>query len=89
MNVVNKSSRQKTLIGIISSDKMNKSRVVTIVDREKHPLYKKYVPKRKKIMIHDGENISVSGDKVLIGESSPYSKCKSWILLSVLEKYCD
>lgn len=82
-------SKQKTFAGVVISDKMNKSRIITVMTREKHLLYKKYVPKRKKFMVHDEQNISRVGDRVLIGESIPYSRCKRWILLEVLEKNQD
>ncbi|MGL4677112.1 MAG: 30S ribosomal protein S17 [Brevinema sp.] len=82
-------TKQKTFTGVVSSDKMDKSRSVVITTKEKHPLYKKYVPKRKKLMVHDEQNTSALGDKVLIGESRPISKRKSWVLLEVLEKHQD
>ncbi len=80
-------TKQKTFTGVVASDKMDKSRTVVITSREKHPLYKKYVPKRKKLMVHDDQNTSALGDKVLIGETSPISKRKSWVILEVLEKH--
>ncbi|MGL4388399.1 MAG: 30S ribosomal protein S17 [Brevinema sp.] len=80
-------TKQKTFTGVVASDKMNKSRTIVITTHEKHPLYKKYVPKRKKLMVHDEQNTSALGDKVLIGESTPHSKCKRWVLLEVLEKH--
>jgi len=82
-------TKQKTLTGVVASDKMDKSCTIVITTHEKHPLYKKYVPKRKKLMVHDEQNISTLGDKVLIGESTPFSKRKSWVLLKVLEKHQD
>ncbi|MGL4560803.1 MAG: 30S ribosomal protein S17 [Brevinema sp.] len=82
-------TKQKTFTGVVSSDKMNKSRTIIITTHEKHPLYKKYVPKRQKLMVHDEQNTSALGDKVLIGESTPHSKNKRWELLEVLEKHRD
>lgn len=82
-------TKQKTFTGVVASDKMDKSRTIIITTKEKHPLYKKYVPKRKKLMVHDEQNTSALGDKVLIGETKPISKRKSWVLLEVLEKHQD
>lgn len=82
-------SKQKTFAGLVTSDKMDKSRIITVMTREKHPLYKKYVPKRKKFMVHDEQNMSHMGDRVLIAQSIPHSRCKRWTLLEVLEKNRD
>lgn len=84
-----KTSMRKTLIGVVVSDKMQKSRGVEVITHEKHPLYGKYVPKRKKFMVHDENNVSAMGDKVLIGESTPHSKLKRWALVEVVEKRQD
>ncbi len=75
---------KKTLTGIISSDKMDKTRVVIVSDIVKHPVYKKYVKKIKKFKIHDERNISHAGDKVLFVETRPLSKYKRWNLKKVL-----
>ncbi|MGL5254967.1 MAG: 30S ribosomal protein S17 [Brevinema sp.] len=84
-----KTTIKKTLMGVVVSDKMQKSRGVEVITHEKHPLYGKYVPKRKKFMVHDENNISVAGDKVLISEATPTSKFKRWALVEVIEKHRD
>lgn len=77
---------RKTKIGIVSSDKMNKS-ITVVVDRQlKHPIYGKYVKRSKKFTAHDEENQCGIGDKVLIMETRPLSKNKRWRLVEVLEK---
>jgi SSU ribosomal protein S17P len=75
---------KKTLTGIVSSDKMDKTRVVIVSDIVKHPVYKKYVKKIKKFKIHDENNISHEGDKVLFIETRPLSKDKRWNLKKVI-----
>ncbi len=75
---------KKTLTGIVSSDKMDKTRVVIVSDIIKHAVYKKYVKKIKKFKIHDEKNISHEGDKVLFIETRPLSKDKRWNLKKVL-----
>lgn len=82
-------SMRKTLVGVVVSDKMQKSRGVEVITHERHPLYGKYVPKRKKFIVHDENNASAMGDKVLIGESTPHSKLKRWALVEVIEKRQD
>jgi small subunit ribosomal protein S17 len=75
---------KKTLTGIVSSDKMDKTRVVIVSDIVKHPVYKKYVKKIKKFKIHDEKNISHEGDKVLFEETRPLSKDKRWNLKKII-----
>ncbi|MHB1546512.1 MAG: 30S ribosomal protein S17 [bacterium] len=75
---------KKTLTGVVTSDKMNKTRVVEVSDIVKHPVYKKYVKKVKKFKIHDENNIAHIGDKVLFIETRPLSKDKRWNLKKVL-----
>ena len=76
----------RTLTGKVVSDKMNKSIVVLIERRVKHPVYGKYVSKSSKLKAHDEENICQIGDTVTIAESRPLSKTKSWTLVRVEEK---
>ena len=64
---------RKERVGIVVSDKMDKTVVVAIQQRVKHPLYKKIVNKTKKFMAHDEENTCGIGDKVLIQETRPLS----------------
>jgi len=78
--------RRKVIQGIVSSDKMDKSRVVVVERRVKHPLYKKYVKKTSKFMAHDEKNESHIGDTVKIMEARPLSKKKRWRLVEIVER---
>ena len=69
---------RKTRVGIVTSDKMDKTVVVTIKDRVKHPLYNKIVDKSVKYKAHDENNECGVGDKVEIMECRPMSKDKNW-----------
>ena len=77
---------RKRFIGTVVSDKMDKTRVVVVERRVPHPLYKKVVKRRSKFYVHDENNVSHIGDKVLIEESKPISKLKRWVLVSVVER---
>ena len=77
---------RKTRIGVVTSDKMDKTIVVTIKTKKKHPLYKKTVNYTKKIKAHDEENICGDGDTVKIMETRPLSKDKHFRLVEVIEK---
>lgn len=79
-------SRRKVKIGQVVSDKMEKSIVVSVERRVRHPLYKKYVKKTSTFMAHDEENQCKIGDKVRIMETRPLSKAKRWRLVDVIEK---
>jgi small subunit ribosomal protein S17 len=72
-------------IGVVTSDKMNKTRVVQIPRRVKHPRYGKYIRRRTICHVHDEENRSRQGDTVEIIESRPRSKMKRWELVRVVE----
>jgi len=76
----------RTLMGKVVSDKMDKSIVVLIERRVKHPVYGKYVSKSTKIKVHDENNECNTGDLVTIAESRPLSKTKSWTLVKVEER---
>lgn len=76
----------RTLMGKVVSDKMDKSIVVLIERRVKHPVYGKYVSKSTKIKVHDENNECNIGDLVTIAESRPLSKTKSWALVKVEER---
>ncbi len=76
----------KTRIGVVESDKRDKSRKVVIAYRAKHPKYGKYISRRTVIHVHDENNESSLGDKVEIAECKPISKTKSWRLVRVIEK---
>ena len=77
---------RKQLIGIVTSDKMDKSISVVVERRVKHPIYGKFVKKSKKFMAHDEQNECGIGDKVRIMETRPLSASKRWRLVEVLEK---
>lgn len=74
----------KTKIGTVVSDKMNKTRVVVTEYKVRHPLYEKVMKKRIKYYAHDEENKSHTGDRVKIMESRPLSKLKRWRVLEIL-----
>lgn len=76
----------RTLKGQVVSDKMDKSIVVKIERKEKHPVYGKYVVKSSKLKAHDENNDCKLGDIVTISETRPLSKSKSWVLESVDER---
>ena len=77
---------RKTRVGIVTSDKMDKTVVVTIKNRVRHPLYNKIVNDTVKYKAHDENNECGSGDKVLIMECCPYSKDKRWRVVEIVEK---
>ena len=77
---------RKTQVGIVSSDKMDKTVVVTVKDRVRHPLYKKIVNRTVKIKAHDENNECRVGDKVLMMETRPLSKDKRWRVVEIIEK---
>ena len=77
---------RKTRVGIVSSNKMDKTIVVSILDSVKHPLYKKVIKRTVKFKAHDEENVCGIGDKVEIMETRPLSKDKRWRLVRIIEK---
>ena len=77
---------RKTRVGKVVSDKMDKTIVVAIEQRVKHPLYKKIVKRTKKFKVHDENNVAGVGDKVLIAETRHLSKDKCWRLVEVIKK---
>ena len=77
---------RKSRVGVVVSDKMDKTIVVAIEHRVTHPLYKKIVKHTKKFKAHDELNEARVGDKVEIAETRPLSKDKCWRLVSIIEK---
>ena len=77
---------RKTRVGIVSSDKMDKTIVVSIVDNVKHPLYGKIVKRTYKLKAHDENNECKVGDRVRVMETRPLSKDKRWRLVEIIEK---
>jgi small subunit ribosomal protein S17 len=78
--------KTRTLTGQVVSDKMDKSIVVMIERRERHPIYGKYVKRSTKLHAHDETNQAKAGDTVFIEECRPLSKNKSWSLIEVVEQ---
>jgi small subunit ribosomal protein S17 len=79
-------NRRKVLEGVIVGDKMDKTAVVEVEDRKKHPLYGKVLRSTKKYKAHDEENQCGVGDRVSIMETRPLSKTKRWRVVEILEK---
>ncbi|HZK38699.1 MAG TPA: 30S ribosomal protein S17 [Clostridia bacterium] len=77
---------RKTQIGVVTSDKMEKTIVVSVKDKVKHPLYKKIINKTSKLKAHDENNECGIGDRVLVMETRPISKDKRWRLVEIIEK---
>ena len=77
---------ERTLIGTVTSDKMDKTIVVIIERKVKHPLYGKYMKRSTKFHVHDENNECLIGDTVMFKECRPLSKSKHWTLLQVVEK---
>jgi len=76
----------RSLNGLVVSNKMDKSIVVSIERKVKHPLYGKFIKRTTKLMAHDDKNECKIGDKVSIKECRPLSKNKSWTLVARLEE---
>jgi small subunit ribosomal protein S17 len=77
---------RKERTGVVVSNKMEKSIVVAIRRKVKHPIYGKFVNKTTKLMAHDEENACKIGDTVRIAETRPLSKNKSWRLVEIIER---
>ena len=77
---------RKERIGVVTSNRMEKSIVVSEVKRVKHPMYGKFVLKTKKYMVHDEENNCNIGDTVKIMETRPISKSKCWRMVEIIER---
>lgn len=78
-------SRGRFLTGVVTSNKMDKTAVVKVMRRVKHPLYEKIVTKTSKLHVHDPENQCQEGDTVVVKESRPFSKTKCWQLVERIE----
>ena len=77
---------RKERVGVVVSDKMDKSVVVAVEIREKHPIYGKFVNKTKKFHVHDEKNDAHVGDTIRIMETRPLSKTKWWRLVEIIER---
>ena len=82
----NKRNLRKTMVGTVVSDKMDKTIVVAVETRVKHPIYKKTVKRTYKLKAHDEENSCKVGDTVKVMETRPLSKDKRWRLVEIVEK---
>jgi small subunit ribosomal protein S17 len=78
--------KRKTLVGVVSGDRMDKTVVVAVNRLVLHPVYKKYIRKKKKVKAHDERNDCHVGDKVLLVETRPLSKEKRWRVREILER---
>ena len=76
---------RKTRVGMVVSDKMDKTVVVAIIDNVKHPLYKKIVKRTVRLKAHDEKNECRVGDRVEVMETRPLSKDKRWRVIEILE----
>jgi len=79
-------NRRKERIGLVVSDKMEKTITVAIKRQVKHPIYGKFVKKTTKLMAHDDTNAARQGDTVRIMETRPLSKNKRWRLVEIIER---
>ena len=77
---------RKTRVGLVTSDKMDKTIVVSVTDNVKHPLYNKIVKRTYKLKAHDENNEYRIGDRVKVMETRPLSKDKRWRLVEIVEK---
>ena len=85
MKIMDRNLR-KERIGIVASNKMDKSIVVAIERKVKHPLYGKFVKQTSRFVAHDEENTCNEGDTVKIMETKPFSKTKKWRVTEVVER---
>ncbi|MDR3342243.1 MAG: 30S ribosomal protein S17 [Treponema sp.] len=84
--VVKAQGGKKEFVGIVKSDKMDKTIVVAVETMTLHPLYKKYVTRIKKVKAHDEDNAAKTGDRVRVVECRPISKEKCWKLAVIVER---
>ena len=80
---------QRTVVGRVVSDKMDKTVSVAIERLIKHPVYGKYIRRTSKVLAHDANNECKPGDRVAIAEGRPISKNKSWTVVDVVERAAD
>ena len=80
---------QRTVVGRVVSDKMDKTVSVAVERLIKHPVYGKYIRRTTKVLAHDASNECKEGDRVTISECRPISKTKSWTVVDVVERSVD
>ena len=86
VKVVAERGRRKTRVGLVVGTQMDKTAVVKVERRQQHPMFKRYVLRSAKYLVHDEKNQLQVGDKVRIIETRPLSKRKNWRLHQVIEK---
>jgi small subunit ribosomal protein S17 len=79
-------NRRKVREGLVVSTAMDKTAVVAVTERVRHPRYAKTVQRTRKLYVHDETNEASNGDRVRVAETRPYSKTKRWRLVEVLER---
>ena len=79
-------ARRKMREGVVVSNKMDKTIVIAIVERVRHPKYDKFVTRTKKLYVHDEANDAKIGDRVRVTETRPLSKTKRWRVVEILER---
>ena len=84
--IVEERNLRKTRVGVVVSDKMDKTIVVAVRDNVRHPLYNKIVKKTYKLKAHDEKNDAKIGDTVRVMETRPLSKDKRWRLVEIMER---
>ena len=77
---------RKSREGVVVSNKMNKTVVIAIVERVRHPKYEKFITRTKKLYAHDEANNAQIGDRVRVMETRPMSKLKRWRVIEILER---
>jgi len=85
-NIMSERGRRKCRVGVVVSDKSDKTRQVSVERTYRHSLYGRVIRSKRKIAVHDEKNISRAGDRVKIMESRPFSRTKKWILVEVLSQ---
>jgi len=86
MNMETTRSTRRERVGVVVSNSMEKSIVIAVKTKMKHPIYGKFVNKTSKFMAHDEENTCNVGDTVKISETRPLSKSKRWRLVEIIER---
>jgi small subunit ribosomal protein S17 len=89
MTTTDQKAPSRTVMGKVVSDKMDKTLVVQVERKIKHPLYGKYIRRSSKMYAHDDANLGKVGDTVIIAASRPLSKTKNWILVEVVTQGND
>jgi small subunit ribosomal protein S17 len=85
-NTADTRAQRKVREGLVISDKMDKTVIVEVEDRVKHPLYGKVLRRTSKLQVHDEANACGTGDRVLLMETRPLSATKRWRIVEILEK---